>query len=72
MFLCCQVWGAIPPWHSGSLCEYLVIPAAWVARKPIQLSHEEAAALPYGALLAEQTLRGERAKGGDANLQGLR
>ena len=40
----------------GAAAEYVTVPAADVAAKPSTLSHEEAAAVPLGALTAWQAL----------------
>lgn len=48
-------YGALSPTKRrfGSYAEYITYPEDWcVTRKPENLSHEEAACLPYGALLA--------------------
>jgi NADPH:quinone reductase-like Zn-dependent oxidoreductase len=41
---------------NGTYAEYATMPAAWIARKPASLSHEEAAALPCVGLTALQCL----------------
>lgn len=40
----------------GTYCEYAVLPEKTLARKPANLSHEEAAAIPLAALTAWQAL----------------
>jgi NADPH:quinone reductase len=50
----------------GSLAEYTVLPAAWLAEKPATLSHDTAAAVATVGLTALQGLRGPgRIKAGD-------
>lgn len=47
-----QVFGYTGP-RMGAYAEYLVVPASGVvAAKPANVTHEEAAALPYGAVMA--------------------
>jgi NADPH:quinone reductase-like Zn-dependent oxidoreductase len=46
----------VPLRHQGSWAEWLVAPAALVARKPASLGWEAAAALPVPALTADQAL----------------
>lgn len=56
-------YGSISPMkrHFGSYAEYICLPEDWnIALKPINLSFEEAAALPYGGLLATHIV--EKAK----------
>lgn len=42
--------------YRGTYCEYAVLPENTVARKPANLSHEQAAAIPLAALTAWQAL----------------
>lgn len=56
-------YGSISPMkrHFGSYAEYICLPEDWnIALKPNNLSFEEAAALPYGGLLATHIV--EKAK----------
>src|SRR5579872_6792596 len=53
----------------GSLGEYVCAPVSTVARKPENISHEEAAAVPIAALTALQALRDKgEVKSGDSVL----
>jgi NADPH:quinone reductase-like Zn-dependent oxidoreductase len=54
-----QVYAMISPVKGGSYAEYAVAPEKLLARKPSNLSHEEAAAVPLAALTALQGLRDE-------------
>lgn len=52
-------YGSVSPTKRrfGSYAEYICLPEDWnIALKPAELSYEEAAALPYGALLASHLL----------------
>jgi NADPH:quinone reductase len=50
----------------GSLAEYTVVPAHWLARKPAAIDHDTAAAAATAGLTALQGLRGPgRMRGGD-------
>ncbi len=52
------VFGYCGP-RMGAAAEYLCIPEdGFVARKPANLSHEEAATVPYGAMMALDLLKG--------------
>jgi NADPH:quinone reductase-like Zn-dependent oxidoreductase len=51
-----EVYGLVPFEHDGAAAEYLVLPAAIVAKAPARLSHVETAALPLAALTAWQAL----------------
>jgi NADPH:quinone reductase-like Zn-dependent oxidoreductase len=43
--------------HFGSYAEYICLPEDWnIAIKPANISHNEAAAIPYGGLLASHLL----------------
>jgi NADPH:quinone reductase len=53
----------------GSLAEYTVLPAAWLAKKPASISHDTATAVATVGLTALQGLRGPgRMKSGDTVL----
>jgi NADPH:quinone reductase-like Zn-dependent oxidoreductase len=44
--------------HFGSYAEYICLPQDWnIALKPTNISFEEAAAIPYGGLLAAHLLK---------------
>lgn len=45
-----EVWAAVPPWKQGTLAEFVVASANEVGHKPKELSHSQAATLPYVAL----------------------
>ncbi|WP_020536737.1 NAD(P)-dependent alcohol dehydrogenase [Lewinella cohaerens] len=52
-------YGSISPTkrHFGSYAEYICLPEDWnIAHKPTGISHNEAAAIPYGGLLASHLL----------------
>jgi NADPH:quinone reductase-like Zn-dependent oxidoreductase len=51
------VFAALPPTRGGAAAEQVAVPERWCARKPSNLSFEEAAALPLVALAALQGLR---------------
>lgn len=51
-----EVMGVIPPPFSGSHTQYLVASGSNVKLKPVQLSMEEAAAIPYAGLTAWSAL----------------
>ena len=62
-----EVYALTPFDRDGVAAEYAVVPAELLARKPLRLSHVEAAALPIGGLTGWQALfvhgrlvRGER------------
>jgi NADPH:quinone reductase-like Zn-dependent oxidoreductase len=52
-----EVFGDIAPWGLGSFAEYALVPEIAIVPKPINLSFEEAAAVPVAALTALQGLR---------------
>jgi NADPH:quinone reductase-like Zn-dependent oxidoreductase len=52
-------YGSVSPTkrHFGSYAEYICLPEDWhIALKPENISHNEAAAIPYGGLLASHLL----------------
>ncbi|XP_078736640.1 NAD(P)H oxidoreductase RTN4IP1, mitochondrial [Lampetra fluviatilis] len=51
-----EVWLALPPWKQGTFAEFVVASANEVAHRPLRLSHEEAASMPYVALTAWSAL----------------
>lgn len=52
--------------HFGSYAEYICLPQEWnIALKPTNISFEEAAAIPYGGLLAAHLLKKTSIKKGD-------
>lgn len=61
-------YGSISPTKRrfGSYAEYICLPEDWnLALKPVNLSFEEAAAIPYGGLLASHLLKKTHIKKGD-------
>jgi len=61
-------YGSISPTKRrlGSYAEYICLPEDWnLALKPVNLSYEEAAAIPYGGLLASHLLKKTSIKKGD-------
>lgn len=61
-------YGSISPTklRFGSYAEYICLPEDWnLALKPVNLSFEEAAAIPYGGLLASHVLKKTRINEGD-------
>lgn len=52
-----EVFGDIGAWGNGSFAEYVCVPEIAFALKPVNLSFEEAAAVPMAALTALQGLR---------------
>lgn len=61
-------YGSVSPTkrHFGSYAEYICLPEDWnLALKPKNLNFEEAAAIPYGGLLATHLLRKASIKKGD-------
>lgn len=61
-------YGSISPTkrHFGSYAEYICLPEDWnIAHKPANKSFEEAAAIPYGGLLASHLLKKTDLKRGD-------
>ncbi|MFB6340932.1 NAD(P)-dependent alcohol dehydrogenase [Saccharicrinis sp. FJH62] len=61
-------YGSVSPTkrHFGSYAEYICLPEDWnLALKPTNLSFEEAAAIPYGGLLATHLLKRTSLKSGD-------
>lgn len=60
-----EVFTYLPEKHRGSVSEYVVTTAEYIARKPSNLSHTEAASIPLVSLTAFQALkRGESAVNG--------
>ena len=52
-----EVYGATPPTsREGSAAEYARTPAHAIARKPREMTHEEAAAIPFAALTAHRAM----------------
>lgn len=61
-------YGSVSPTkrHFGSYAEYICLPEDWlIADKPKNISHNEAAAIPYGGLLASHLLQKTSVKKGD-------
>ena len=61
-------YGSVSPTkrHFGSYAEYICLPEDWhIALKPKNISHNEAAAIPYGGLLASHLLHKTVIKKGD-------
>jgi len=61
-------YGSVSPTkrHFGSYAEYICLPENWnLALKPTNLGFEEAAAIPYGGLLATHLLKKTNLKKGD-------
>ncbi len=61
-------YGSVSPTkrHFGSYAEYICLPEDWhIALKPENISHNEAAAIPYGGLLASHLLHKTVIKKGD-------
>lgn len=61
-------YGSVSPTkrHFGSYAEYICLPEDWnIALKPANKSFEEAAAIPYGGLLASHLLKKTDLKSGD-------
>ena len=61
-------YGSVSPTkrHFGSYAEYICLPEDWhIALKPNNISHNEAAAIPYGGLLASHLLHKAVIKRGD-------
>lgn len=61
-------YGSVSPTkrHFGSYAEYICLPEDWnIALKPNNLSHNEAAAIPYGGLLALHILNKTNIEKGD-------
>jgi NADPH:quinone reductase-like Zn-dependent oxidoreductase len=61
-------YGSISPINRrfGSYAEYICLPEDWnLALKPVNISFEEAAAIPYGGLLASHLLKKASIKKGD-------
>lgn len=61
-------YGSVSPTkrHFGSYAEYICLPEDWnIANKPANKSFEEAAAIPYGGLLASHLLKKADLKSGD-------
>jgi NADPH:quinone reductase-like Zn-dependent oxidoreductase len=52
-----EVFGDIGAWGNGSFAEYVCVPEIAFALKPVNLSFEEAAAVPMAGLTALQALR---------------
>jgi NADPH:quinone reductase-like Zn-dependent oxidoreductase len=51
-----EVWGLVGFDRPGAAAEYVTVPAADVAAKPVSVDHLQAAAVPLGALTAWQAL----------------
>ncbi|XP_015586866.1 reticulon-4-interacting protein 1 homolog, mitochondrial isoform X2 [Cephus cinctus] len=51
-----EVYLAVPPWASGTMAEYLVIPECQVAKRPRLVTFEASASLPYSGCLAWDAL----------------
>ena len=51
-----EVWGLVGFDRPGAAAEYVTVPAADLAAKPVSLDHLQAAAVPLGALTAWQAL----------------
>ena len=51
-----EVWAYAPIWRVGLLAEYVVLPEAYVAKKPELWSHMEAACFPYSVISVWDTL----------------
>ncbi|MCB0662464.1 MAG: NAD(P)-dependent alcohol dehydrogenase [Saprospiraceae bacterium] len=61
-------YGSVSPMKRqwGSYAEYICLPEDWnLALKPANLSYEEAAAIPYGGLLASHLIKKTNIKKGD-------
>lgn len=61
-------YGSVSPMKRrfGSYAEYICLPQEWnLALKPVNLSFEEAAAIPYGGLLASHMLKKTDIEAGD-------
>ncbi len=61
-------YGSVSPTkrHFGSYAEYICLPEDWhIAHKPVNISHNDAAAIPYGGLLASHLLHRAAVKKGD-------
>jgi NADPH:quinone reductase-like Zn-dependent oxidoreductase len=61
-------YGSVSPTkrHFGSYAEYICLPEDWlIAEKPKNISHKEAAAIPYGGLLASHLLQKTSINKGD-------
>ena len=61
-------YGSVSPYkhHFGSYAEYICLPEDWlIADKPNNISHNEAAAIPYGGLLASNLLHKTSINNGD-------
>lgn len=63
-----QVFGTTTGLKNGAYAEYLSLPEEWkkgvLARKPVNCSHEEAAALPIGGMTANHLLNNARVRKG--------
>jgi NADPH:quinone reductase-like Zn-dependent oxidoreductase len=51
------VFGATDPFKGGALAETVIVPAKQLARKPVDLGHGDAAALPLAGLAALYSIR---------------
>lgn len=61
-------YGSVSPTkrHFGSYAEYICLPEDWhIAHKPANISHNDAAAIPYGGLLASHLLNKAVIRKGD-------
>jgi len=52
-----EVFGRVPDFHIGTLSEYISVHEAALEKKPVSISHEEAAAVPWVGLTAMQALK---------------
>ena len=52
-------YGKVAKTYRGTYAEYVVVPESALARKPGQLTHEEAASIPVAAMAAWQALLGK-------------
>lgn len=66
------VYGDVAPWGLGSFGEYVAVPEKALAPKPVNLSYEQAAAVPVAGMTALQGLRdvGKIQAGQKALIQG--
>jgi len=52
-----EVFGRVPDFHIGTLSEYISVHDSALEKKPVSISHEEAAAVPMVGLTAMQALK---------------